>query len=244
MIGRQLSLFKKSRRGRPVKRNKGVSHLRRPPLAGRFPVHVTVKVRDDVRSLRTRICFSALKSAFTAGRERFGFRLVGYSVQGNHIHLLVEGADARALSRGMQGLTIRMARALNRALERSGKVFCDRYHAHILRTPSEVANARNYLMNNQSKHHEHARGWQLPSSYVDEYAGISIEITAAPQTWLLKVGWRRSRNTVRPIGPRDSARAPRQQWRAADRVGSDEIVSSRPSHTTGRTGRVSGGSDG
>ena len=199
MIGRQLSLFKKSRRGRPPKKSSGVSHLRRPALAGRFPVHVTVKVRDDVRNLRTRICFSALKRAFAAGRDRFGFRLVGYSVQGNHIHLLVEGADAQSLSRGMQGLTIRMARALNRALERTGKVFRDRYHAHILRTPSEVANARNYLINNQSKHHEQTKGWQLPSSYIDEYTGISIELTARPQTWLLKEGWRHARPRARPI---------------------------------------------
>ena len=192
MIGRQLSWFKKSRRGRPQKKGKGMSHLRRPALAGRFPVHVTVKVRDDVRNLRTRVCFSALKGAFGAGRERFGFRLVGYSVQGNHIHLLVEGADARALSRGMQGLTIRMAKALNRSLGRSGKVFRDRYHAHILRTPSEVANARNYVLDNYAKHHQQTRGWRLAVNFVDECAGISVEVTAAPRTWLLREGWRRA----------------------------------------------------
>ena len=170
-------------------------------------MHVTVKVRDDVRNLRTRVCFRALASAFAEGRERFGFRLVGYSVQGNHIHLLVEGADAQALSRGMQGLTIRMARALNRALERSGKVFRDRYHAHILRTPTEVANARQYVLNNQAKHHEQTRGWPLPTTYADEYAGISVELTTAPRTWLLREGWQRAR----PLRPPDSARAPRQR---------------------------------
>ena len=186
-----------------------MSHLRRPPLAARFPVHVTVKVRDDVRNLRTRICFSALKCAFAAGREKFGFRLVGYSVQGNHIHLLVEGADAQALSRGMQGLTIRMARALNRVLERSGKVFRDRYHAHILRTPTEVANARNYVLGNYAKHYEQTRGWRLAATHVDEYAGISVELTAAPRTWLLQTGWRRAHPP-----------SPRRQWRAANHQGS------------------------
>ena len=167
-------------------------HRVRPALAARFPVHVTVKVRDDVRNLRTRVCFAALKKAFLDGRERFGFRMVGYSIQGNHIHFLVEGADAQSLARGMQGLMIRMAKALNRALGRSGTVFRDRYHAHILRTPTEVANARNYLLHNHAKHHEQSGGWPLPATYVDHYAGIAIEITAAPRTWLLREGYRRA----------------------------------------------------
>ena len=95
----------------------------------------------------------------------------------------------------MQGLTIRMARALNRALERRGKVFRDRYHALVLRAPSEVANARNYLLNNQAKRHAQTHGWALPKGYVDAYAGFSIEITAAPHTWLLRDGWRRGRGS-------------------------------------------------
>ena len=176
-------------------------HRVRPALAARFPVHVTVKVRDDVRNLRTKLCFSALKKAFLDGREKIGFRMVGYSIQGNHIHLLVEGADAQALSRGMQGLLIRMARALNRALQRRGSVFADRYHEHILRTPTEVANARNYVLGNYARHYEQTRGWRLASTYVDEYAGISVEITAAPRTWLLKEGWRRSRSHPQPQRP-------------------------------------------
>jgi putative transposase len=196
MVGRQLRLFRASkprRRGRPTKEGAGVRHRARPALASRFPVHVTVRVREDVRNLRTRVCFRALAGAFRAGRERFGFRMVGYSVQGNHIHFLVEGGDAQALSRGMQGLTIRMAKALNRTLGRSGKVFADRYHSHILRTPTEVARARNYVLRNHARHHEQHRGWALPSSYVDAYAAICVEITAAPHTWLLREGWRRTK---------------------------------------------------
>ena len=207
-----MDLIREVRRGRRPGKRTTVAHRVRPALAARFPVHVTVKVRDDVRNLRTRVCFAALKSAFVDGRERFGFRMVGYSIQGNHIHFLVEGADARSLARGMQGLTIRMARALNRALQRSGKVFRERYHAHILRTPTEVANARNYVLRNQAKHHAQTRGWALSATYVDKYAGISVEITAAPRTWLLKEGWRKagpSRQTTRP------RRQPRRQWRPA-----------------------------
>ena len=203
----QLKLFpKRPKLGRPKKKGAGVSHLRRPLLASRFPVHVTVRVRDDVRNLRTKLCFRALEQAFRAGRERFGFRMVGYSVQGNHIHFLVEGADATALARGMQGLTIRMARALNRVLGRSGKVFADRYHSHILRTPTEVANARDYILGNRAKHHLQHKGWALPPDYVDEYAAIAVELTAHPHTWLLSQGWRRRSLDTRRVPRTERAR--------------------------------------
>ena len=197
MAGRQLRMFsdpRPRRLGRPPKQGRGVSHLRRPALAARFPVHVTMKVRRDVRNLRARECIRALGRAFREGHERGGFRMVGYSVQHNHIHFLVEGADAAALSRGMQGLNVRMARRLNRALGRSGKVFADRYHAHILRTPSEVASARNYVLRNHARHHEQLRGWMLPAHFSDRYARIADDA----HTWLLREGWRRTRPRLRP----------------------------------------------
>ena len=65
-------------------------------------------------------------------------------------------------------------------------------HEHILRTPTEVANARNYVLGNYARHYEQTRGWPLAATYVDESAGISVELTAAPHTWLLKEGWRRA----------------------------------------------------
>jgi hypothetical protein len=78
--------------------------------------------------------------------------LVHYSVQGNHVHLLVEAEDERALSRGMNGLGVRVARGLNRVMGRRGKVLEERYHGHILRTPTEVRNARVYLLRNAERH--------------------------------------------------------------------------------------------
>src|SRR6185503_16346634 len=79
---------RKPRRGRPPKKDAGVSHLRRPALASRFPVHVTLRVKKGVWPLRTSACFRALRQSFARGRERFGFRLNQFSVQGNHLHLI------------------------------------------------------------------------------------------------------------------------------------------------------------
>src|SRR6185312_10223813 len=88
---------------KPVRARAGVRHRRRPVLKSRFPVHVTWRMRDEVWNLRSRRCFTALSRAFWGGSDRFGFRLVHYSVQGNHVHLLVEARDEKSLSRGMNG---------------------------------------------------------------------------------------------------------------------------------------------
>ena len=131
--------------GRPKKPDAGVSHLKRPPLSARFPVHVVMRLRDDVGQWRSRACASELSLAFREGQERFGFRLVGHALRSHEIHLLVEASDAQSLRRGMQGLTIRVARALNRALGRHGKLFADRYQARSLRTPQEVTAVRDAM---------------------------------------------------------------------------------------------------
>ena len=178
----------------------GVSHRTRPALAARFPVHVTMKVREGLPSLRRPQEFAALRGAIAAGCERGGFRLVHFSVQSNHLHLLVEGGCRIALVRGLQGLAVRVARALNRLWRRWGSVFADRYHDHILRSPSEVWNALRYVLCNARKH----GGWSSrshhdPCSSAAWFDGwregpldpAATSITARARTWLLSKGWRR-----------------------------------------------------
>ena len=129
-----------------------VGHLSRPRHSRHHPVHVTLRVGAGLPSLRHRRLRSTVFRAFGAGAERFGFRLVHFSVQSNHLHLVVEANDRRALTRGMQGLAIRVAKAINRRLERRGKVFADRYHARALRSPREVRHALRYVLLNAQRH--------------------------------------------------------------------------------------------
>jgi REP element-mobilizing transposase RayT len=161
---------------KPSGERAGVMHRTRPELKPRFPVHVTWRMRKDVWNLRSARCFGALKLAFYSGADRFGFKLVHYSVQGNHLHLLVEAHDERALSRGMNGMGVRVARRLNRVMGRHGKVLADRYHAHILRTPTEVKRARDYLLQNARKHY----GLVVPDPYTSTLALIE------PDTFLMR----------------------------------------------------------
>ena len=136
---------------RPNGAKAGVSHLQRPVLKHRFPVHVTWRMRGDVWHLRAQRCLGILTRAFLKSSKE-SFHVVHYAVMGNHIHLLVEAEDRRALSLGMQGLGIRIAKGLQKLMGRLGHVLKDRYHAHILKTPIEVKHARLYLLNN-ARHH-------------------------------------------------------------------------------------------
>ena len=127
-------------------------------------------------------------------------------VQGNHLHLIFEASDWRALSRGVKGLSVRLARAINRAMGRTGRVFSDRYHVHVLKTPRETRNGLVYVIQNWRKHAAEARvsiprGALDPFSSARWFAGwadgppavspCQSDPVVGPRTWLLTQGWRR-----------------------------------------------------
>jgi REP-associated tyrosine transposase len=145
-----------------------VTHAARPALAARFPVHVTLRVLPHVWNLRSRRSFRVLGRALSRGGDRFGMRICEFSIQGNHLHLIAEAGDARALSRGMQGLSIRIAKGLNRLMKRPGKVLADRFHQRILRTPTEVRRVVHYVRNNRLIHR--ARWGHTAHTQRDPYA--------------------------------------------------------------------------
>src|SRR3990172_7855125 len=86
--------------GRPRTGSAGVLHAARPALARRHPVHVTLRVLPHVWSLRSRRSFRVVEAALRGVLPRTGFGIVHFSVQGNHVHLIAEAADAPSLSRG------------------------------------------------------------------------------------------------------------------------------------------------
>src|SRR5438045_9539043 len=96
-----------------------------------------LRASNRLTSFPTQIVFEKLRRAI-AKTARSWFRIVHYSVQADHVHLLVEANDQSSLSRGVMGVTIRLARAVNAALNRRGHVWADRYHARALRQTREV----------------------------------------------------------------------------------------------------------
>ncbi len=167
-----------------------MSHRARAWFDRPTPVHVTLRVRRHVWNLRSIRCFRRLESCFRAAWGRFGVRLIEFSVQGNHVHLIVEADDSVSLSRALQGLAIRIAKALNDLMGRAGAVFSDHYHSRLLRTPTELVRAICYVLDNHG-HHFGARG-------VDPFSSPALPeerkrlVLCVPVGWLLRAGWKRA----------------------------------------------------
>jgi REP element-mobilizing transposase RayT len=165
-----------------------VSHLARPTFARVTPAHVTLRIANGLPSLRSSRRFKAIRNCFAAAKGRFGMRLVEFSVLGNHLHLIVEADSSESLSKGMQGLCIRLAKAVNAALKRSGRLFADHYHSRLLCSPTELARAIAYVLTNAARHFLAQPGATAFSSRSAE----ARDSLAAPRGWLLKAGWRRA----------------------------------------------------
>ena len=182
---------------KPSARRRMTPHRRRAPHDPHCPVHVTLRSRDGLPSLRGNAVFSAVRGALArASCNRF--RLLHFSVQSDHLHLLVEADEPTRLARGVQGLAIRVARAINRALRRRGRVWDGRYHARALRTPREVRNALIYILQNFKKHVRGATGLDSRSSaaWLVGWRTLAAKPQAtapvvAARTWLARIGWKR-----------------------------------------------------
>src|SRR3954468_20208267 len=123
-------------------------HAARPIHRAAEPVHVTLRAR--IAALRSRFVFPTVRLAIAraARRDPETFRVVHYSVQRDHVHLVVEAADARALSSGVRSIAIRIARYVNDLLGRRGSFWADRWHGRALASLREVRAALVYVLAN------------------------------------------------------------------------------------------------
>ncbi len=191
---------------KPASTRPPVHHVRRPKVPKGSPAHVTLRVRRDVPSLRSRRFFRDFQERLRAGCERGEFRVCHFSIQPDHVHLVVEAAGKEALGRGMKSVGIRLARAVNRVFGRKGPVLFGRYHLRVLRTPREVRNALAYVLLNARKHWQKRNGsappvlvdiassgawfdgWKRPPPTPDPKGTPPV---APARFWLLREGWRR-----------------------------------------------------
>lgn len=190
-------------RKRSTNKRSNVPHRTRTDHKARHPVHVTLRAREGLPSFREPALFAALRARIhCASRSPAvgeAFRVLHFSIQHDHIHIIVEATDRDALTRGVQGLTIRLARAVNQTFEGiSGNVWADRYHEHHLKTPREVRNAIVYVLMNAKKHGRALADGIDPFSsapWCDAIRGNVAKDDEPPvmraRTWLASVGWRR-----------------------------------------------------
>jgi REP element-mobilizing transposase RayT len=213
--------------GRPRKTARGAAHSRRPEVDSQSPVHVSIRLQKGLRrTLRSRRIYAMIKKALRAARERLGCRVVHYSIQGNHIHLLVEAEDAWCLARAMKGFQVRVARGLNGIAGRRGSVFRDRYSATVIRDPLHARAALLYVLQNAKRHAMEvldlgprvlARDWVDPFSSAPYFPGwkpacrrwvpepdTDDPLVAPPESDLLRHAWK-----VRPLDTGEVPRAAR-----------------------------------
>jgi putative transposase len=171
-----------------------VPHRVRDRVTRHQPVLVTTRLRAGLPNLRQERTLARLREVLAAGADRHGFRLVEYSLQSNHIHFLAEAPDQRVLARGVQGLLVRIARALNRIWGRTGRIVSDRYHVRVLKSPRAVRNALVYVLQNAKKHGARITGIDACSSgpwfrgWLDRAPRQESPLLRA-ESWLLTTGW-------------------------------------------------------
>lgn len=91
----------------------------------------------------------------------------------------------------MRALSIRLTLQVNALLGTKGRFLSDRYHAHVLRTPTEARRAVAYVLGNYASH-ARRRGEAVPDGFVDpcsSAAPIGLDglppAVRPPRTWLL-----------------------------------------------------------
>ena len=215
----------------------GPPHIRRPQHDPRYPVHVTLRAARKLASLRSDHVFPYLRRVLAVCSHR-SFRVLHFSIQSDHLHIIIEADTTRQLTRGLHGLAIRCARAINRAAGRHGPVWDQRYHAHPLGTPRQVRSALVYVLLNFRKHLRAPPAIDPCSSgpWFDGWAHRPPVSTdpcpvSPPRTWLAAVGWRRAG------GPIDCREAPALSPRAQARHISENFRTSR-SWSGGRAGQT------
>ena len=184
-----------------------VAHRKRPAHSRHDPVHVTLRARPGLPSFRAQRVHAMLLRVLERQKKRPyapDFQVVHYSIQSNHLHVILEAHDKRTLRSGASGLVIAFAKQLNKLLSRkTGKVWADRYHAHALRSPREVRNALVYVLTNWLKHGHTVIGGPIVDRHSSAplFGGWTKPVIAFPdtepwsapdtRTWKLGSGWKR-----------------------------------------------------
>jgi putative transposase len=229
---RQVEMVWKTRGGRRkgagrkrAPQNVGLlPHIARPEFVARVPVHVTLRAKRGTPAMRTQLVGGVVRAEIARASQK-GFRVLHQSIQDDHLHLIVEADGGEQLSRGMQRLASRVARAVNLIVGRRGGVWRERYHRRDLATPKQFRNALVYVTFNFRKHAPAAKrtvrareldgfssavwldDWKSEAfaEYVRQHRErAGPRPTVEPVTWIARVGWKRHGK----LSPLESPRSP------------------------------------
>ncbi len=206
---------------KPMGKKSGTPHRKRYAVDEDSPLMITMKICKGLPSLRCKQAHDLWRDILRViRRERKDFRIIHYALMGNHIHMLVEGDSAEAVSKGMISLQVRFARRWNKMLGRKGKVFADRYHHLLIDSPHAARRAIAYVLNNARKHgirlvnglfdpYSSAplfHGWKLLDGFKEEINDVKLQdVVSEPRSSLLVTDWHMAGGLIYPRtvpGPR------------------------------------------
>lgn len=128
--------------GRKRTKSEGVSHRTREKVSAKTPLHINFKLSIPLRNASG---IRALRRSVDNSRNFVN--VLHYSLESNHIHLIIEAENNLQLEKGMRSFTNTFVKSLGK-----GTLQKERYHLHVLRTPAEVENAFRYVLLNHLKH--------------------------------------------------------------------------------------------
>jgi REP element-mobilizing transposase RayT len=166
------------------------------------PAHITIRAAKGLPSFREQVVARAIGHVIrTMKVVREDFRIVEFSIQTNHIHLIVEADDDKALSSAVRSFEARVSKLLNHHVLRRkrGKVWGDRYFRVDLTSPKQARHALAYVLQNGHRHGVVAPGVKDPVSsarwstrYVTRpELARETSLTSPSRTYLLNVLWER-----------------------------------------------------
>ncbi len=121
----------KPRRGRPSKPG-SVSHSRRIRFAEGARLRVKLRLANGRKTMRDARMRKLVGECVDAANGRFGTKILGCWGEDTSILLVVESDGCEALASAMQGLSVRIAKRVNRTFGTRGAVFGQRYDAIVL----------------------------------------------------------------------------------------------------------------
>jgi REP element-mobilizing transposase RayT len=137
--------------GRPAIHDRGIRHIARDEIKRLTPLHLTIKIEKNKAGLKNKAVLKAMHTSLKKARL-IGLRILHYTLEYDHVHMLVEVDNNEILTMGMQSFGISFSKGINKIKKLKGKVFKTRYHFRKLKTPSELKNVLNYILGNSVKH--------------------------------------------------------------------------------------------
>ena len=184
--------------GRPAGDGSEVPHLKRPDFKEAEPAHVTIRMRRGIPTLRRKKFIREFRRSLRQVRVREDFGVVAYSLQADHVHIIVEATDNVAMASGMKAVASRLARAVHRVFQRKGKGLDGRYPLQALTNPRQVRNAIAYVLCNTRKHFWQRKGYAPPVQFAAAShlpAGSTAGSATRPRN-----SWARTYARSRPLG--------------------------------------------